>query len=193
MSDHRPCRTPDRPRSVSTKVAVRSGRRGSAARHRSRHGGSRLRHRLESPERRFLEADLHGGGAHRVLCGGARHRCDRRPQEGGPGRGQGAGLFRGHDDRRPGARDRAGLSGRTGPRHEHRSLRRSMPRRSRPIRKTHATCRVPGSAVSFSTSSRRRRSTHWRATTCCRSCSSPSSSASAWPWWVASRASASSA
>ena len=54
----------------------------------------------ENPQRRLPQADLDDRRADRVLRRRARHRRRRRSEEGRPGRRQGAGLFRGHDDGR---------------------------------------------------------------------------------------------
>jgi L-cystine uptake protein TcyP (sodium:dicarboxylate symporter family) len=53
--------------------------------------------------------------------------------------------------------------------------------------KTSTSCKAAASAASFSTSSRPRRSMRWRATTCCRCCSSPCCSVSRWRWSAARR------
>ena len=59
----------------------------------------------------------------------------------------------------------------------------------RPTPTTPTSCRAAASAASCSTSFRPPRSTRWRATTCCRCCSSRSCSASASRWSAAKRAS----
>ena len=61
---------------------------------------ARLRGRAQASQRRLPQAHLDDRRADRVLRRRARHRRRRRPEEGRPGRRQGAGLFRGDDDRR---------------------------------------------------------------------------------------------
>ncbi|MGY4452093.1 hypothetical protein ACVWZR_006753 [Bradyrhizobium sp. i1.3.1] len=103
-------------------LAVRPGPRRAGAWRHPGDGRSGLRHRAQDPQRRLPEADLDDRGPDRVLRRRARHCRCRRPQEGRPGRRQGAGLFRGDDDGRPRGRSAARLSLRSRPRHEHRSL-----------------------------------------------------------------------
>ena len=168
-------------------IAFRPGAGRAGARDRARHGRARLRRRAQDLQRRLPEADLDDRRADRVLRRGAWHRRRRRPEKGRTGRRQGAGLFRGHDHGRARRRPAARLSVRARPRHEHRSVdarcqgarhlcrqrAQAAGRRHRQLPHQHHPDHIVRRAC--------------RATTCCRSCSSRSCSASAWRWSAAKR------
>ena len=117
ISTSEPCRS-----ETNLRLAVRPGPGRAGAGHRARHGRAGLCRQPQDPQRRLPEADLDDRGADRVLRGRAWHCRRRRPQEGRPGRRQGAGLFRGDDHGGARGRAHARLSLRPRPWHEHRSL-----------------------------------------------------------------------